>query len=74
MTDHPTSGYVGDITPEQAIERLIARVAELDHQLSEARESERADVVAWLRGLHWTHVHNQEALFFAAAIEEGVHT
>lgn len=49
-----------------AIERLTA-------QLAEARQAERAAVVAWLEGLHWTHANHKPALFFADAIKRGVH-
>lgn len=48
------------------IERLTA-------QLAEARQAERAAVVAWLEGLHWTHANHKPALFFADAIEAGEH-
>ena len=42
-------------------------------QLTEATNTERAAVVAWLRGLNWTHMHHNQAQFFAAAIERGDH-
>jgi hypothetical protein len=35
--------------------------------------TERAEIVAWLRGLHWTHPHFKAAQFFADALDRGEH-
>lgn len=41
---------------------------------AEAMEHERAAVVTWLRGLHWTHHLRPAAEKLADAIERGDHT
>lgn len=61
-----------------SLKRIAAdRIEALTAQLAEARESERADVVAWLRGgfcQKRKHPEDQAyARFIAAAIEAGEH-
>lgn len=36
-------------------------------------EKERAAIVAWLRGLHWTHTHARAGDLFAGVFEAGEH-
>lgn len=55
--------------------RLMARVAEVEKANVQAREAERAAVVAWLRGdaKHWPIPQSTALLWAAGRIEAGVH-
>lgn len=45
---------------------------EVEQHMTEA-EKERAAIVAWLRGLHWTNVNYHAAKLLADAIQRGDH-
>lgn len=48
-------------------------IAEWNTRVTPVAEHEKAQIVAWLRGFHWTHRYKEEADSLADAIEAGEH-
>ena len=67
-----TLGGHNCFTPTVLVRQAAAEIRTLRAKLAEA-EGEQAKIVAWLRGLHWTHRDYDEAQRFADAIEAGQH-